>query len=307
MRGFPPIVPGLAKSLCAGSRTLFIKVLASLLFFCGPDGLRAGTEAVAVVDDTGRLVEVSVPPQRIVSLAPHLTEILFSLGVGEHLVGTVSHSDYPDAAKKVPVLGDAFSVSVEAVVAAEPGLILGWTSGGNARVLDQLRSFGFPVYMNEPATLEGVGDTVYDIALLCGVSEQGKRLRREYLERLSRLGATKPDRGPRVFFQIADSRLYTVNGAHLIGQALALCGADNIFGNVSIQAPMVSLEQVVALDPEIIVVAQPHAGLVSSWVDDWRRLGWLGRLRYIEASEITRPGLRLLQGAENLCRLLGKG
>ena len=107
-----------------------------------------------------------------------------------------------------------------------------------------------------------------------------------------------------VFFQISDQQLYTVNSRHLIGQAITACGARNIFGDVALSVPMVSLESVVLRDPDIIVVSVPVEGVKSVWDDRWASLGWKARVRPIDASLITRPGLRMLKGIKNLCKTL---
>lgn len=256
-------------------------------------------------DDVGNLIELEVPPERIVSLAPHLTEMLFSIGVGDRIVATVLHSDFPEEAAAIPVLGDAFSIGVESVVAIDPDLILAWTTGGNQRALKQLSELGYPIFFGESERLEDIGVTVERIAALVGQSERGEKLRRSFDQELNRLraeGRTQPSRS--VFFQISDSRLFTVNRKHLIGQAIELCNGDNIFAETPVMVPMVSLENMVALNPEVIIVSNPQPNLVSSWSDEWRRLGWSDRIRAIDASLITRPSLRMLEGIREMCNLL---
>lgn len=256
-------------------------------------------------DDTGQVISLDSRPNKIVSLSPHLTEILFSLGVGEKIIATVHYSDYPDAARQIPRLGDAFSISVEAIVALAPDLILAWTTGGNQRTLQQLKELGYPIYLNEAGSLAGVASTVERIGQLVGRSDTASKLAREFIDGLNTIEIeqrAKPE--IRVFFQIADTQLYTVNNQHLIGQALAVCGAENIFAEVSIAVPMVSFESVVEQNPDFIVVAAPYEGFVSKWSSEWEMLGWSSRVRYLDASLITRPGLRMLEGIKSLCKTL---
>lgn len=256
-------------------------------------------------DDTGRVISLDSRPNKIVSLSPHLTEILFSLGVGEKIIATVHYSDYPDAARQIPRLGDAFSISVEAIVALAPDLILAWTTGGNQRTLQQLKELGYPIYLNEAGSLAGVASTVERIGQLVGRSDRASKLAQEFVDGLNTLEIeqrAKPE--IRVFFQIADTQLYTVNNQHLIGQALGVCGAENIFGEVSIAVPMVSFESVVERNPDFVVVAAPYEGFVSKWNSEWEMLGWSNRVRYLDASLITRPGLRMLDGIKSLCKTL---
>ena len=109
---------------------------------------RASGEIV-VIDDLGNTVRISKPAAKIVSLAPHLTELLFSLGVGDRIVGTSRYSDYPPAAKNIPVVGDAFSVNVEAVVALQPDIVFAWSTGGANRALVRLKKLGYAIFLNE--------------------------------------------------------------------------------------------------------------------------------------------------------------
>lgn len=261
--------------------------------------------AVSVIDDMGRQVSLDQPPGRIVSLAPHLTEMLFSLEVGDRIVATVRHSDYPEAAAQIPRLGDAFSLSVEAVIDLSPDLILAWTTGGNQKSLQRLSELGFSIYLNEAATLEDIASNIQRIGELVGRAERGRLLGERFRRELTELEQSGSDRpGKSVFFQIADTQLYTVNDRHLIGQGLAVCGARNIFGDINLSVPLVSLESIVQADPDIILVASPHEDFVSRWMDDWQRLGWQDRIRYINASLITRPSLRMLNGIKSLCNSL---
>jgi ABC-type Fe3+-hydroxamate transport system substrate-binding protein len=109
-----------------------------------------------------------------------------------------------------------------------------------------------------------------------------------------------------VFFQISDAQLYTVNSQHLIGQAIGVCGAENIFSDVEFFVPMVSYESVVERNPDFLVVSSPYPGYKSAWDDRWNDLGWGGRVRAIDASLITRPSLRMLEGIKMLCETLGQ-
>ena len=276
-----------------------------VLIYCLMSSPALAADSAVVLDDTGAELLLEAPPTKIVSLAPHLTELLFSLGVGDRIVATVRYSDFPDAAKQIPRLGDAFSLSLEAVINLEPDLILAWTTGGNQRTIQRLKELGYPVYLNDAKSLEQIADNVERLGILTGQAERGVMLAADFRQALSMLRAQQGERpATRVFFQIADTQLYTVNDRHLIGQALTACGARNIFGDIELMVPLVSLEAIVAADPEIILVASPRPDFVSAWTADWERLGWQGRIRYVDASLITRPGLRMLKGIKNLCNLL---
>ena len=276
-----------------------MKLIATLLLF----GCGIAFASVEVVDDLGIKVKLKSNPERIISLSPHLTELLFSLGVGEKIVATVAHADHPAAAKKIPRLGNAFSLSVEAIIELSPDLILAWSTGGNQTTLARLRELGYVIYVNEVGNLEGIGYSAARLGALVGELETGLQLESEYLQELSMIRSSeKSESGFKVFFQISDKQLYTVNGAHLIGQSISVCGGQNIFGDLPLSVSMVSLESVVDADPDRVIVARPYEGFVTSWSDTWRRLGWDSRVRYIDASLVTRPSLRMIEGIKSMCK-----
>lgn len=275
-----------------------------LLFLCWSVTVFAD---ITVVDDSGTTVVLAEPAEKIVSLSPHLTELLFSLGVGDRIEATVDFSDYPEAALNIPRLGNAFSVSVEAVIEQSPDLIVAWMTGGNHRTFEQLRALGYPVFVNEASSLVGIAVAVQQLGILVGKPERGLELAENFRVDLERLRQSSSGAGsPKVFFQISDAQLYTVNSQHLIGQAIEVCGAENIFSDVEFFVPMVSYESVVERNPDVLVVSSPYPGYKSAWDDRWNDLGWGGRVRTIDASLITRPSLRMLEGIKMLCETLGQ-
>jgi iron complex transport system substrate-binding protein len=275
-----------------------------LLFLCWSVTVFAD---ITVVDDSGTTVVLAEPAGKIVSLSPHLTELLFSLGVGDRIEATVDFSDYPEAALNIPRLGNAFSVSVEAVIEQSPDLIVAWMTGGNHRTFEQLRALGYPVFVNEASSLVGIAVAVQQLGILVGKPERGLELAENFRVDLERLRQSSSGAGsPKVFFQISDAQLYTVNSQHLIGQAIEVCGAENIFSDVEFFVPMVSYESVVERNPDVLVVSSPYPGYKSAWDDRWNDLGWGGRVRTIDASLITRPSLRMLEGIKMLCETLGQ-
>lgn len=275
-----------------------------LLFLCWSVTVFAD---ITVVDDSGTTVVLAEPAGKIVSLSPHLTELLFSLGVGDRIEATVDFSDYPEAALNIPRLGNAFSVSVEAVIEQSPDLIVAWMTGGNHRTFEQLRALGYPVFVNEASSLVGIAMAVQQLGILVGKPDRGLELAESFRVDLERLRQSSSGAGsPKVFFQISDAQLYTVNSQHLIGQAIEVCGAENIFSDVEFFVPMVSYESVVERNPDVLVVSSPYPGYKSAWDDRWNDLGWGGRVRTIDASLITRPSLRMLEGIKMLCETLGQ-
>ena len=260
---------------------------------------------ISVVDDSGTKVVLGEPAVKIVSLSPHLTELLFSLGVGDRIMATVEFSDYPEAALKISRLGNAFSVSVEAVIEQSPDLIVAWMTGGNHRTFEQLKALGYSVFVNEANSLVDIAEAVQQLGVLVGEPERGLELAESFRVDLESIRRSRSGAGsPKVFFQISDAQLYTVNGKHLIGQAIEICGAKNIFSDVGLSVPMVSYESVVEGNPDVLVLSSPYPGYKSAWDERWKDLGWSGRVRTIDASLITRPSLRMLEGVKILCETL---
>lgn len=256
-----------------------------------------------IVDDLGIEHEISGPVDRIISLAPHLTEILFALGAGDRIVGTVMYADYPPAAMSIPRFGDAFNVSVESVVATKPDLVFAWATGGSSRSIDRIRTLGIPVYMSEPGDLQQLLDGIERIGVAIDDSGRAKMLTTRFRQRLKEIGSN--DRHTSVFFQISDQSLYTVNGEHLIGHAINHCGGTNVFEHIQPSVPQVSKEAVLAAKPDLVLITHLPGSLQSDWFATWR--GYPNVIRHVEGIDpnlISRAGPRLLQGIERMCELI---
>ncbi len=259
---------------------------------------------IQVVDDTDMPVVLAHPAQRIVSLAPHLTELLFSIGVGARIVGTVRFSDYPAAARAIPVLGDAFTVNIESIIAREPDLVVAWHTGGTTKIIEKLRGLGVAVYVNEAGDLPSIATSTQKLSVLVGRSERGEALKQQFTRQLQALRTRNRQAPTRVFFQISDQGLYTVNDTHLIGQAMSVCGVENVFGSSVVPVPIVSKESVLAASPDVIVISQPTAEVVSPWVKKWSEIEDFGvKIRQIDPALISRPSLRMIDGIDALCRI----
>lgn len=261
---------------------------------------------IEVTDDTGEKVVMASPAEKVVSLSPHITEILFELGVGDRIVGTVRHSDYPSEAREIPRVGDAFSVNVETVVSIQPDIVFAWATGGADKALNHLRSLGVPIYVDHARKLESIADTVRHLGILVGKKDRAERLAQEYLQALAKIRREREPRPPvKVFFQISDRDLYTVSKSHFMGQAIELCGGRNLFADAGVPVPLVSQEAVLAANPDVVVISQPDQNNQSPWIDKWQKYDSLeGKIRIIDADLISRPSLRMLEGVKSLCGLI---
>lgn len=278
-------------------------LICALVAVAGPVG------AVEVVDDIGRTVRLPAPAERVVSLAPHATELLFAVGAGDRIVGTVSHSDYPPPARQIPRVGGYSRLDLERIVSLQPDLIVAWHSGNPVAQVERLRSLGLAVYFSEPRRFEDMADALLRLGALTGNRRQAHRratMLRAAVDDLVERYAGRPS--VTVFYQIWNDPLMTINGEHLINQVIEMCGGRNVFAELPTLAPRIVLETVLARDPEVIV-ASGMGEQRPQWLDDWRRWPSLTAVKrdnlfFVPPDLLQRHGLRLLQGAERLCGFL---
>lgn len=265
--------------------------------------------AVSVTDDAGRRVVLPTSAQRIVSLAPHVTELLYAAGAGAKLVGAVEYSDFPPAAQALPRVGSSSAVDIEAVAALKPDLVIAWQSSTRAAQYGQLDRLGIPVFVSEPRSLDDIPRTLELLGRLAGTSQVAEAAALDFRTRRDRLAARYAARPPvGVFYQIWDRPPMTVNGAHLISAVMALCGGRNVFADLAILAPTVTEEAVLAAAPEVIV-ASGMADSRPEWLDAWRRWRSLpavarDNLYFIPPERLQRNTPRVLDGAAQMCEQL---
>ena len=279
--------------------------LAAMLTLCCAT---AGAE-IRVVDDNGETVVLREPARRIISLAPHVTELLYAAGAGDRIVGAVEYSDYPGAARRIPRIGDNVQLDLERIVALKPDLIVVWLHGNAQRQLDKLAKLGIPVFYNEPHRLGDIARSLGQFGRLAGTEAVAARAARAFATREAELRARYAGRAPvRVFYQIWQRPLMTVNGEHLISDVIRLCGGQNVFADLKPLVPVISTEAVLEADPEAIgtaiIDAKAQDGL-ESW-KKWPRLTATARGNYffIPADLISRHTPRILEGAQQMCEHL---
>lgn len=283
-----------------------MKRLCALLLLCW---LKAVQAEVVVTDDAGHTLKLPRPAQRIVSLAPHLTELLFAAGAGGQVVAAVEYSNYPEAAKALPRIGSYAALDLERIAALKPDLVMAWGSGNPPGPVAQLRRLGIPVFVSEPQRLEDIGPSLVRLGDLAGTEAVARHAADAFEARRTTLTARYADRRPvTVFYEIWNQPLMTVGGTHIISAAMALCGGRNVFDAVRQPAATVGLEAVLATDPEAIVAS----GMGESrpdWLDDWQRWPQLtavkrGNLFFVPPDLLQRHTPRILDGAERLCAAL---
>jgi len=298
-------------------RPLLQRSLALAIFIGYAVAAAADAAAVTAVDDAGRSVVVDRPPARVVTLAPSLAELVFAAGGGRSLVGVSALSDYPDEARAIARIGDAGRIDVERVLALKPDLVLVWQRGNVGREIEQLERAGVRIFQLEPQRLDDVARAIERLGVLLGHEGEATRRAAELRTELARLRAAHANAAPvRVFYQVWQQPLMTVNRRQIIGDILDVCAGRNVFADLAPLVPTVSTEAVVAADPEAILTASEQGGAVA-WRRDpdasafalWRRQsrmvavrrGWLYTL---DGDLISRQGPRIVDGAAAVCALL---
>ena len=265
--------------------------------------------AVTVVDDMGVVVRLDQPARRIVTLAPHLAETVFAAGAGQKLVGTVEFSDYPDAAKKLTRVGGYSRIDLEAILALKPDLVIAWNSGNVPAHVDKLRALGIPIYVSQPDRIEDVAAEIERFGILAGTSKAAQLAAQQYRQRLAAIGNRYQARPTvRTFYQVWKQPLVTIGGQQIISSVIRLCGGENVFAALGSMAPTVSVEAVIAANPEVIVASGMDAAR-PEWLDDWKRWPSItavarDNLYFVRPELIQRHTPRLLDGAEQLCEHL---
>lgn len=267
--------------------------------------------SISVVDDSGRTVEIKKPAQRIISLAPNVTESLFAAGAGNKIVGAVSYSDYPEEAKKIPRVGGYPSIDLEKIVSLKPDLVIAWASGNSFKQVEKLISLGLTVFMSEPRYPEDIAKTIQRFGILAGTSDFASKSYEKFIRHYQSLKERYSNKEKvKVFYQIWNTPLMTISGEHLISDIITLCGGENVFSDLKVLTPQISLEYVLATKAEVIVSggmgkARPE------WLDDWKSWPALPAVKdkhlyFVDPALMQRVGPRILRGADKLCEILDK-
>jgi len=270
----------------------------------------ARAAAVTATDDAGSVVTLARPALRIVSLAPHATELLFAAGAGARVVGVVAHSDWPRAARSLPAVGDANALDLERIVALAPDLVVAWPYTMPAQ-LAALRARGATIFVSDPKSISGIAQDVEALGMLAGTVATARPAAAALRARHDALAARYAGARPiAVFYEVWNEPLQTVGGRHLISEAIALCGGANVFAALTLPAPTVSFEAVVAAAPEAIVAGSDD-GRRPAWLDDWQRWRNVPAVRYgnlfvADGDLLHRSGPRFVDGIEVLCAMLDK-
>jgi len=288
-----------------------VMVLGFVLVGCGQWALAGQQqgEKIMVVDDMGRRIELAREARRVISLAPHITENLFTVGAEKQLVGVVDYSDYPEAAADIRSVGSYKRFNLEVIAALQPDLIIGWASGNGMGSLQQLVDLGFTVYISNPQTLLSVADNLERYGELTNNLVRGGEAARQFRQGVAQLERENQQTSQlNVFYQVWNKPLQTLNGSHIISDVIRLCGGRNAFADAAVIAPRIGVESVLAANPQVII-ASGMGEARPQWLDQWRDWPELEAVKnedlyFIPPDHLQRHTVRMLLGARQMCQQL---
>lgn len=261
---------------------------------------------VIVVDDNGQQVKLSGPAKRIISLAPNITEVLFYIGAGDQIVGADEYSNYPEAAKDILRVNNHAAANYELILSLEPDLVIAWQSGNGDKIIDPLRKLGIPVFVVETNKMDAIPSLFRRFGELSGHGDQAEQRADVFSRRLKELRAAQTGKSVvKVFYQIWDEPLITLNGEHMVSDIINLCGGVNVFSDAIPLVPYVNIETVVAADPEVIIAGGSREER-PVWFESWQK--WSGisavinkHIYLIPSDLMQRHSARILDGTELMC------
>ncbi len=260
---------------------------------------------ISVVDDLGQRLVLTKPAQRIISLAPHVTENLYAVGAGDLVVGAVAYSDYPPAAKALPQVGDFANLNIERILTLKPDLVVAWIDGTAPGQIARLEQLGIPVLQESPDSFPEIALSLRRLGIVSGrqaSAEKAAAAMEARVQRLRERYASAPVLS--VFYQLWHQPLITANDTQLIDQIIQLCGGRNLFAERPEVAPRIGVEAVIAANPDLILSA------VERHNPDWQKVWqpWQnvtavrnGHLFSVEADHVHRATVRAVEGAEQVC------
>lgn len=291
-------------------RPLILTLVAASCLLGLPEHSVSRAATAEVVDDTGAVVRLKTPARRIISIAPHATELLFAAGAGAWIVGVSAFSDYPEAAREIPRIGDAERLDFERIVALKPDLVVVWASGNRSSDIERLEEFGLSVFRSEPQSLESIATNIERLGLLVDRADIADAVAATFRQQVEAFGASRRQvRTLRTFFQIWHTPLMTLNGQHLISEVINLCGGENVFAELGPLVPQIDMEAVIARNPEVILSSGSTPDDLETLKSMWRPFKNLAAIRQnnvylVPADLISRQSPRVLEGAQFLCNAL---
>lgn len=259
-------------------------------------------QALELRDEAGNQIKLARPAQRIVSLSPHATELLYAIGAGSQLVGRDAASDYPREASRLPSVGQYGTFNVEAILALRPDLVVAWEGPQAGPATRRLRELGIAVYASQPGTVAAIPQAMRALGTLTGRDGEAVAQRFD----AGWMALTARYRGKPVLAvvpQVGNEPAMTVNDQQFVSAAFRACGTRNPFGGEVAAVPLISAESLLARQPDAVVALADDAA-AARWLAPWRRLPLKAQFLAVDADTLGRPGPRILPATEALCRRL---
>jgi iron complex transport system substrate-binding protein len=287
-----------------------VKVCGYLFFLLAMASWPASAE-LHVTDDMGNTLSLEQPAQRIISLAPNITEMLFFVDAGDQIVGADEYSNYPQEARKIIRVNNYAAANYELILALKPDVVVAWQSGNGEEIIRRLRALHIPVFVVEPRSLDAIGNIFTRFGEITGHQEKAAEKAAEFQQQLNSLRDRYSGLSPvSVFYQIWHQPLITLNGEHVVSDVIRLCGGQNVFADAAPLVPYVNIESVLRANPDVIV-ASGSSEDSPQWLElwqDWPSLSAVqnGHVYFIPPDLMQRHSMRILEGATRLCELLDR-
>ena len=283
----------------------FTLTLSAACLIAAADLAQAGNPVIEVKDDLQRTVSLKSPARRIISLAPHLTELVYSAGAGNSLVGVSRHCDYPPQVAALPRVSDHTTFNYELISRLKPDLVLVWKAGLKDTTLNRLASLYRSVYVSGPIDFGNIAENLIEIGILTGNTVPARRAADSFLHEIDTLAARHTRSQPvKTLYLLWHTPPITVGSNHWISRVITLCGGTNIFASTLADIVTVNRESLRLMYPDVVLhsfkmVSGDPAALIQPL-----GLPNTNPVFYIESDSVQRPSLRLAQGAAQLCRLI---
>jgi iron complex transport system substrate-binding protein len=262
------------------------------------------------VDEVGRDVTFPFPPERIVSLAPNVTEILFGLGLDEEIVGVSIHSNFPEKAKSKVRVGSYIRLDFEKIASLNPDLIIATGAGNTRDMVDRLGKLGLQTYVIYPKDFRDILQSIAHIGQVVNREKEARAIIEGMRKRSERvIDLTKSLPRPKVFIQIGDVPIVTVGKGSFADDLIRLAGGENIAGKEKEVYPRLGMEEILKRSPEVIVISSMNpTGDYQKILQEWTRWKTIpavknGRIYLIDSDLLDRPSPRIIEGLEELARV----
>ena len=262
-----------------------------------------------VTDDRGTNIQLAAPARRVITLSPHATELVFAAGGGAQIAATVHASDFPEAARTLPRIGEGLQPEPEVVLRLKPDLLIGWQTSQ----FSTLNALRIPSFLSAPKTLDDIPNTIEKFGVLLGTQDIAQSRASALRVQIDQLNQT-PFAGPpvRVFLQVGEPPEYSLNRSHLLSHVVEACGGVNVFEASAAIAPKISAESVLAQRPALVLLGR--VGATATPVQDaatqqyWSQLNLpaaqAGRVYVMDSDVLYRPGPRLIEAAKAICSII---